>query len=257
MYLRKKRRRKRRNEKTRWNENLIKKSVNIFHIITSFLSPYRWLYPYDETLTKEIVRVSLLNIMYHAQFNKETMVIFNRRLEESKEEDWLDIPRKQTLTSNGGVSNPDARPRACTTPVSARGLRGEQQRGRERSNADTVSPSLLPLFASASKPSFITVFQPAVRFPHPVDVKKKRNWKRHVGYQEHTLSTDRTREIRRKIDISPCVDLSGGIWSGSVEWEDSDTIAEGIVKAENFCSSGGEIKAEGSKAVVDGETSSK
>lgn len=145
------------------------------------------------------------------------MVIFNRRLEESKGGRLARYPSK----TNSHLERWRQQPRRSATrmhhPGECEGATGEQQRGRERSNADTVSPSLLPLFASASKPSFITVFQPAVRFPHPVDVKKKRNWKRHVGYQAHTLSTDRTREIRRKIDISPCVDLSGGIWSGSVE----------------------------------------
>lgn len=148
MYLRKKRRRKRRNEKTRWNENLIKKSVNIFHIITSFLSPYRWLYPYDETLTKEIVRVSLLNIIYHAQFNKETMVIFNRRLEESKGGRLARYPSKTNSHLERWRQQPRRSHHAHAPPRWVRG--GYEGSSREGERDRTPTP-FLPVSSRCSR----------------------------------------------------------------------------------------------------------
>lgn len=173
MYLRKKRRRKRRNEKTRWNENFIKKSINIFHIITSFLSPYRWLYPYDETLTKEIVRVSLLNIIYHAQFNKETMVIFNRRLEESKGGRLARYPSK----TNSHLERWRQQPRRSATrmhhPGECEGVtRGAAEREREIERRHRFSQSP-PVVRECIETIFHHCVSARCAFPTPGGCKKE------------------------------------------------------------------------------------
>lgn len=83
----------------------------------------------------------------------ETAVIFNR--EENRRGEIGSI--SSFLKTNSHLERWRQQPRRLATRMHHPGRRGGEREGRERSNADTVSPSLLPLFASASKPSFTSV----------------------------------------------------------------------------------------------------